>query len=430
MAQPIKVMRVPGQASGAPTRLMEYAYYFAVFYDTLGGTLPIVIPMLGGGTLLVLAASCVMRLRSRRSTLYPAIMFPIACAFFFMVVQLGIHNESLTEGARPFVNWILMTIISQSLCLRPGFLHRFAFVTLVIALMTLPNLQMESHGVEVERARIAETTPLANANSLAEWFGFCAVYFIVAGVETKRSVSRTVYWLIAVGCLLVVGLTVSRATLFAVGIATIIALRHVLKRGFLPLLLLVIMSGVIYASGLFQQTASYYAARGLEETGRFLVWPLVIERFLDSPLIGVGASEVGTYVPEFRGPVTPHNSILFIALASGIIPLVFFVAYWCRAAWRVLRSSTKRVVDAPFQLPLFIYASLIIQAGNGSFMYPWVIAILCSTLSAGVSTRVRRIVVKRSSVVSDPRVKIDPLSGRIHSAVIHEDAKAQSRSTS
>src|SRR5262249_40460168 len=146
-------------------------------------------------------------------------------------------------------------------------------------------------------------------------------------------------WLAAIGCLYIVGLTVSRGTLSAIAVASIIALRRLLKNGFLPLLILCILIWVLAESGMFAQMTSFYGSRANEETGRFLVWPLVIARFLDSPLIGVGVSNSGTFVPLKMHEITPHNALLFVALTSGIVPLVFFVLYWWRAARGALRAQ-------------------------------------------------------------------------------------------
>jgi O-antigen ligase len=232
---------------------------------------------------------------------------------------------------------------------------------------------------------------LANVNGLAGWFGFCAVYFIIVAIETKRTVVRVVSGLLAVGCLYVVGITVSRGALLAIAVATIVALRRLLKRGFLPVLCLAMLGFIIYASGVFDQAGAYYAARGMQETGRLVVWPLVLERFLNSPLVGVGASHIVTYVSGHE--ISPHNSLLFIALASGIIPLVFFVTYWWRVMQSALRASTKRTGDAPFCLPLVIYAFLQSLMTN-QLVEPWLVVTLAVAMAAGTSHHVRHIMVR------------------------------------
>ena len=73
-----------------------------------------------------------------------------------------------------------------------------------------------SAGEEVVRA--AGSGPLSNSNGMAFWFGFCAIYFAVVGLETRRMSLRLVAWTAAVACLFVIGLTVSRGTLLAVAI--------------------------------------------------------------------------------------------------------------------------------------------------------------------------------------------------------------------
>jgi O-antigen ligase len=237
--------------------------------------------------------------------------------------------------------------------------------------------------------RSSSISGLANANDLAAWFGFCCVYWAIAGIETKRAAVRVASWLAATGCLYVVGLTVSRGTLFAAAIAIIVALRRLLKRGFVPVIALIILSWITYELHLFKPIAAFYAARGMEETGRLAVWPLAIERFLGSPFVGVGDSQLGTLVPKSGKLVTPHNTFLLIALASGVVPLVFYLGYWIRTAWRVFGTNIKQAPDASFRISLFIYAFLIALQFNTSFTFPWTVVTLC--VASDVPHRLRRM---------------------------------------
>src|SRR5262249_20680242 len=258
---------------------------------------------------------------------------PIGCAISFMMVQWVVYGQSLmAEINRGFVNWMIALIVVQSLFSREGFLHRFGTAALVNGLLLLPYMVFNyspSSVTDVQRVGLEHDVGWANPNQLAGWFGFCCVYWAIVSIETRRKIVRVAAASIATGCLFIVGLTVSRTALGAVAIAVIIAARHILKRGFLPVLLLVVPVFLIFSSGYFDQTIGFYEERGAEDSGRFAVWPLVIERFLDSPLIGV--DDVATYVPEMQKEITPHNSFLFVGLASGIIPLAFFVAYWIKA---------------------------------------------------------------------------------------------------
>ena len=44
----------------------------------------------------------------------------------------------------------------------------------------------------------------------------------------------------------------------------------------------------------------------------------------------MGVADVETYIPVKGMKVSPHNAFIFIALASGVVPLVFFIVYWVR----------------------------------------------------------------------------------------------------
>ena len=395
--QHIKAIRIVNDSRFVPPRWVEYAYYAYVFYGMVGPAWGLSVGMLSGGMLAVLAVFCIMRLGSRATPVYEPIALPFGCTISYVILQLFVHGASLMDGSvRGFIDWIQMLIIVQGLALRHGFLHRFALAAFVMGLPGLQHLKVAERAGGYERVgleRGKNEYALANANSLGSWFGFCAVYFILVAIETKRTMVRLISGLAAVGCLYIVGLTVSRSTLLAVAIATIVALRHLLKGGFLPVLCLVMLSWVLYIAGVFDQAGAQYAARGMQETGRGLVWPLAFERFLNSPLVGVGESNVSIDVSGRT--FTPHNSFLYIALASGIMPLAFFMAYW----WRVVRSAlsaySKRTDDTPFYLPLVLYAFLQSMATNGLSGTPWVVVTLCTAIAAGSPHRARRIVLRR-----------------------------------
>src|SRR5205085_702143 len=80
-----------------------------------------------------------------------------------------------------------------------------------------------------------------------------------------------------------------------------------------------------YTSGMFEHSTELYEKRAFLETGRFLVWPLALGRFISSPFIGVGLKNIATYIPSVQTSVTPHNGVLLLALSSGVVPLGFFL---------------------------------------------------------------------------------------------------------
>jgi O-antigen ligase len=387
----VRVIPIVHNSGDAPPRSVEYAYYAVLIYGVLAVALGLQVSLLAGGMVVALTAYCLLRLGSRAVPVYTPIALPLGYAVSFLAIQVVVHDESL-QGLRPFVIWLLMLILVYSLSLRQGFLHRFVRVAFVLGLAVLPYLEYQSEGVGVERAGLDRTMSLgelANPNGLAAWFGFCAIYFIIVGIETKRNIVRVASWLVTVMCLFIVSLTVSRGAPFAFAVAAIVAVRRLLKRGFIPLLALVILGWITYEVGIFKTTAGMYATRGAEETGRFIIWPLVIERFLSSPLTGVGISHIGIYTPAGH-MITPHNSFLYIALSSGVAPLVFFLACWIRAVRKALGTNAAQAADAPFRVPLLLYAFVVSFLANDPFMSSWMIVTLSVVMTAGSARQVYR----------------------------------------
>lgn len=375
--------------SSAPNGVLEYGYYASTAYAFFGEAWGVTIPLLGFGTLVALAACCVFTIRrSSVREIFRLLKFPLGCAASFLLLQLMIHGAS--SMLRSFVTWVLSLIIVQSLALRPRFLHRFAIAAFMIGLCTLPYLEYQSLTEDIARVGGGEASGLANGNALAAWFGFCCLYFFVLGLHGGTAM-RLMSWLAAAGCLFIVGLTVSRGPLLAIAIGGALALRRSLKRGFVPVLLLFLLSWVISVLGVFNDLIGYYEVRGAEESGRGFLWPLALERILDSWPVGVGAANAVMPLPPSGYITGPHNGFLYIALASGMIPLAFFVAYWISAARSAVRASDDRLPDAAYYIPLFLYAFLTMMLVDTAFMSPWHIAVLCSAALAGTSLRMQRI---------------------------------------
>ena len=377
----------PRTVVAPPPRILEYGYYFSVFYSIMGATLGLSVGFIGAGFLAALAVTCLLFHGAQAVTVYRPIFAALLCGTLFVALQVLVHDEPLLgEYIRPFVTWLLALLVAQSLCLRPGFFQRFAFVVFGIGLMLLPYLR--SNMGDPSRAGLDQSVGgLSNPNDLGAWFGFCCVYFIVAGIEAKLLIIRAGMWVAAVGCLYMLGLTVSRGPLFGVAIAAIVATRHLLRRGFVPALVLVMLAFIIYNLGLFDQITTRYETRGTEETGRFLVWPVVIDRFLDAPLVGVGVSRVATYIPTKGREITPHNGFLFIALASGLLPALCFVAYWWQAIRGVLTAPSTVSTETP-SLPVFVvYAFIIALMLNTPFTFSWTIVTLALATTAGAQAR-------------------------------------------
>ena len=354
-----------------PSAWVEYAYYLSIAYSTLGPGLGLLIPIVGGGLVFFLAAMCILQLRSCAKKVYSPIGLLLACVLSFVLIQVIIHDESLiSQNMRGFIIGILNLIIVHSLCRRRGFYLRYPLVLFSFGLVALPFLTWDP-GTERARADLSVVQgELSHPNGLAEWFGFCAVYFAIVGMETKRLAYRVAAWSLAAGSLLVVGLAVSRGPMFGAALAITVAFRGLLKRGFVPVLLLVMLTGVIYVSGIFDRVITHYSERGMEESGREELWPEAAEHISSAPVFGVGISEVGT----------PHNTFLFFLASSGIVPFAFFVAFWIQTAWRSTLGGTRREGHS-FRMPYLLFTLSTAMLGDFSFISKW--AVLAISVAAG-----------------------------------------------
>src|SRR5262249_16088546 len=198
-----------------PARKLEVGFYIAVFYSLTSDVWGISVPLGAGALFLGIAWLRLRELRSCAKAVYAPVGLLLASAITYMLIQVLVHGESITgDTALPFVVWILQLLIVHSLCLRSGFSYRYPLILFLVAVSSLPYLTVTPG--EIERAKVEASGlggGLSNANILGEWFGFFAIYFAICGLETTRFMYRSGAWALALGCLFVVGLSVSRGSI-------------------------------------------------------------------------------------------------------------------------------------------------------------------------------------------------------------------------
>lgn len=356
----------------------ELAYFFVMFYAVLGSPLGLTVGNVGVGILMILVLGLYFaEAGSSLSTVLTQASWALASAVSYLLIEILIHDESSSQlYVRNVGIWIPSLIVVQWLVGREQFLHRFAFVTIALGFAMLPYMNINGGGA-YQRFGLDSDVGFGNPNDLGCWYGFCALYLALAGFGARTTGMRILCWTVGLACLYLITLTISRSPLIAIAGALFVASRRLFKESF-PLMLL--LGGLIYGAmllGVFDVALKSYSIRATEETGRLGIWPILIEKFMNSPLLGVGASHAGAIGP--RGDyITAHNGFLLIGVSSGIVPLLLFIGHWIKAGMAALRAYIGNWPGSEFQLPLLVYALLVTNTGNQSFMAPW--AIVCMAL--------------------------------------------------
>lgn len=359
------------QTSGPPA-YVEYAWYLSLAYATLGQAWGIVIPVIGGALVFLVTVVSIYHVREHVWAVYAPAALALCTAISILAISHLFYNGQSLEGAVVFVGWLCSLIIVQPLSLRAGFLQRFAIAAFVIGLASLPLANLRSAGGIV---RVYGGGGISNPNVLAMWFGFCTVYFIFWGLQCRSATARAISWSIAIGCLFVVFLTVSRGAVLAIILACGVGLSSAVKRYTVPILLLISLLWITYESGLFQPLINQFVERGAEESGRERLWPAALERIFDSPWVGVGLDNIRIRYSKNR-LVNPHNALLHITLAGGILPLICFLGYLARVGKGCLRLMGRSDSTEAFLLPpMTAYGSFQIMMNDYNFMSAWVVVV-------------------------------------------------------
>jgi hypothetical protein len=354
----------------------------------LGQAWGVVIPAIGGMMFALLAAACLFSIGGQATRVYTPVALALCTTVSVIAIQFFFHSEQSLNNTYPYIAWLFNVIIAQALALRMGFLHRFAWAAFAIGLCVLPFVKVSS-GSGLIRAG-ASGTGLSSANALGMWFGFCTVYFLSWGLQSRNLRQRAVSWAAAVGCLGMVLLSLSRGPLLGIFLACAVGFLPAAKRYFFSVLSLIFLIWLVYVSGLFQPMIDGFFVRGMEETGREKVWPVALDRLLDSLWTGVGMDAISTHIARNTN-ITPHNVLLYIGLGAGIIPVICFLGYLARVGTGTLRIMRGMYLGETALLPsLVTFAFIEIMQLDTAFMYSWVVVVFGMAAAAQDSCDLNR----------------------------------------
>lgn len=186
-------------------------------------------------------------------------------------------------------------------------------------------------------------------------------------------------------------LTLSRGAFIAF-IATILILcalkvsMHIKNKAvllFTPLILLTILAGL---TQLFPNITTYMIERGA--SGRFEIWALALDKFLQSPILGQGSATRLTYAFFFEHPLTAtheHNIYLSVLTDLGAIGFLSFTAllittwvYALHYARKTYDYSTLGMITYGYIFGLFDLSGYYVSLGPSWVIFWLPLAFLMS----------------------------------------------------
>jgi O-antigen ligase len=351
-------------------KTLETLFLAYLIYSLTAVPLGINVPYLAGGWLSLIAFLSFFNVDWKKSSRTPMILI-LAISISFLLIQFLVYENSLSASYMwPFVMWVISAMIMFTLSERPGFIKRLAvvmfFIGLYLRLFVITKMDI------VARQRLESGSGIDNSNDYAAWVGFCAlVFWLWNWNSTKKSHTLLLWASFAVSVLFLLS-TVSRGALLCLIIGILVGLRKMPFRKWLGIAF--ILGLAFFILQMFSSTLiTNYQLRLYEESGRLSRWPVALESFIAQPWLGYGVERVAHKGAGID--MTPHNGILFLGLASGILPTIFFVIMWWLAISRSYRDKLSATEDID-TLPLVTFAFLEMMQSNLYFMAVWSMAAL------------------------------------------------------
>ena len=374
-------------------RKLEYFFLAYLIYSLTAVPLGINIPYLAGGWLSVLAVIAFFSVDWKKSARIPMILI-LVISVSFLLIQILVYQVSLSASYMwSFVMWVVLAAIIFILSGRPGFIKRLAvvmfFIGLYLRLFVITKMDI------IARQRLDSGSGIDNSNDYAAWMGFCALVFWLWNWNSANKFQRLLLWILfAVAIFFLLG-TVSRGALLSVAAGILVGLRNIPKRRWLLVTIILGLSFFIIQT-LSNTLITNYQERLYEESGRLSRWPIAIKSFQSHPWLGYGIERVAHKGAGID--ITPHNGILFLGLASGILPTFFFIIMWGLAIFHSYKDKRSAVEDID-TLPLIFFAFLEMMQSNLYFMSVWsMVALFACFREELVSEQIQKPLTKRKYI--------------------------------
>lgn len=356
--------------------LIEGLYLFYIVYTNIFSAYGIEIDNLG---VLILGISAVLILFSSHPVRIfesAAVTLSTLIAFYmFFVVGLA-HQEFMMQLFDQFATMMLSAIIFVFLIRRPGFFKRILITMYIAGVFSYWNADVSEYG------RLQGGGTLTNPNTFAAWMAFCCLGLAMWGFHARNMIEKVGTWGMMFYGLVIIGLTVSRGALVALGFAMLVFLLVYAPRStsmvniFITILFIGIGTFAFTRTPIYLDITESYEERWDKDTGREELWPAALEKISQSPLLGYGSG--GLKIVTTTHVHSSHNPFLTTGLIGGIFPpLLLGVMY----VLGFFRMEKWKPIDGVFWLPaFFVYVFVMMNFSNWYFIRPWAMLTIVAAL--------------------------------------------------
>jgi len=277
------------------------------------------------------------------------------------------------------------------------FFHVSLAVSLVISIYSLmqifPALKFFGEPLEIRQGGARVDGTMGNAIYLALYLMFH--FFIALFYFLKAQKYKLVYLLIILLNLTIIYFTASRGVILGLDLGLIIAFllifflekeRKILKRniGIALLALVILIVGFLFVKdssfirknqtlGRFSELTKVDA---IKSQGRFMIWPMAIAAFKDSPVLGYGQENFNFVFNKYYNPKVynqepwfdrVHNTFLDWLVVGGILGLLAYItilfsvffALWSSSASVVDKSVLTGLLSGYIFQSIFVFDNLV-----------------------------------------------------------------------
>lgn len=221
----------------------------------------------------------------------------------------------------------------------------------------------------------------------ANYMAYCiatAIPIMAALVELRVRFSSVLMPIIAFVFLMAIFMTGCRGALVAGGLALVYFYIVNMRKNLLYMIFFVV-AGVMAWPYLYDSLSVGLQSRlnisllvaGDSESfsGRLDVWPVAIQTFLDSPLIGAG---IGVFKEMNYGGIGAHNFVLSLLAETGIVGLFVYLLLITLVFWRIIFHNKKIVLNSAVAL-LIVWLPIAMtgvwEAATAAwFVFGWFVA--------------------------------------------------------